>query len=321
MSASRDVRRSPGRGPRRAAIGAGVALRRLIAPLCAVACLALPPLARAAALTMHDDRGRDVVLQAPAQRVVSLLPSLTESVCALGACSRLVGVDRYSNWPAAVASLPKLGGLDDAQIERIVALHPDLVLVSTSARLAERLESLGLRVLALESRNQADVKRALSTLALALGQPQAAQRVWDRVERETREAARRVPVALRGQRVYFEVDPTPFAAGDASFIGQMLRSLGMSNAVAAELGPFPKLNPEYVVRLQPDIVMAAARDLEAMPRRPGWRTLRALQQHRVCPLSDEHYELLVRPGPRLGEAAAVLADCLSAVAAVPAVNP
>ena len=209
--------------------------------------------------------------------------------------------------------MPKLGGLDDAQIERIVALHPDVVLVSTSARLAERLESLGLRVLALDSRNHDDVKRALFTLAAALGRPAAAQQVWDRIEQDTRDAARRVPIAVRGQRVYFEVDPTPFAAGAASFIGETLSSLGMSNAVAAELGPFPKLNPEYVVRLQPDIVMAPALELEAMRRRPGWQTLRALNQHRVCAFSEARYELLVRPGPRLGEAAAALADCLASL--------
>jgi iron complex transport system substrate-binding protein len=231
-------------------------------------------------------------------------------VCALGACARLVGTDRFSNFPASVVALPKLGGIDDAQIERIVALKPDVVLLSASARVIDRLEALGLNVLVLESRDHADVRRTLGVLARMLGTPAAAERVWGGIERDTRAAAGRVPAALRGQRVYFEVDATPYAAGAASFIGQTLARLGLANAVPADLGPFPKLNPEYVVRIQPDIVMAAERNLADMARRPGWGALRALQDRRSCGFAGERYELLVRPGPRMGEAALVLADCL-----------
>ena len=273
------------------------------------------PLAALAQATLKDDRGATLVLAAPPQRIVSLLPSLTESVCALGACARLVGTDRFSNSPASVIDLPKLGGIDDAQIERIVALRPDVVLLSTSARVIDRLESLGLKVLVLEARDHADVKRSLTLLAQMLGTPAEAERVWSAIERDTRMAAERVPAELRGQRVYFEVDATPYAAG-TSFIGETLARLGLANAVPAELGPFPKLNPEYVVRLQPDIVMANERNLADMPKRPGWSTLRALQRGHSCGFGLDRYELLIRPGPRLGEAALALADCLVLIAKV-----
>ena len=274
------------------------------------------PLAALAQATLKDDRGATLVLAAPPQRIVSLLPSLTESVCALGACARLVGTDRFSNSPASVIDLPKLGGIDDAQIERIVALRPDVVLLSTSARVIDRLESLGLKVLVLEARDHADVKRSLTLLAQMLGTPAEAERVWSAIERDTRMAAERVPAELRGQRVYFEVDATPYAAGTGSFIGETLARLGLANAVPAELGPFPKLNPEYVVRLQPDIVMANERNLADMPKRPGWSTLRALQRGHSCGFGLDRYELLIRPGPRLGEAALALADCLVLIAKV-----
>ena len=266
-----------------------------------------------AQVTLRDDRGATLTLPAPPQRIVSLLPSLTESICALGACARLVGTDRFSNWPASVLALPKLGGLDDAQIERIVALRPDVVLLSTSARVTDRLEALGLKVLVLESRNHADVKRSLATLAQLLGTPAEAERVWAGIERDLRAAVERVPAALRGQRVYFEVDATPYAAAPASFIGETLARLGLANAVPAELGPFPKLNPEYVVRLQPEIVMAVQQNLADMPKRPGWSALRALKDDRACGFASERYELLIRPGPRMGEAAGVIADCLVAL--------
>ena len=298
-------------------IGRGAA-QRLNASIVRIAltCLlaGLLPMPAAAQTTLRDDRGATLVLAAAPQRIVSLLPSLTESVCALGACARLVGTDRFSNFPASVVALPKLGGLDDAQIERIVSLKPDVVLLSTSARVIDRLEALGLKVLVLESRNHADVKRTLGLLAQMLGVPAEAERVAAAIERDLRAAAARVPAALRGRRVYFEVDATPYAAGPASFIGETLARLGMANAVPAELGPFPKLNPEYLLRLQPDIVMAAERNLADMPKRPGWAALHALQARRSCGFAGERYELLVRPGPRLGEAAGVLADCLVAIA-------
>lgn len=264
----------------------------------------------AAPITLRDDRGRDVVLSQSPQRIVSLLPSLTESVCALGGCARLVGVDRYSNWPDAVRALPKLGTLDEASVERVVALRPDVVLADRSERSVARLESLGLTVLVFDTTRHDDVRRTLEVLASMLGDGRRAAPVWQGIERDLDAAAARVPAAVRGQRVYFEVDTAPYAAGEGSFIGQTLRRLGLANAVPTALGPFPKLNPEFVVRLQPDVVMGAAASVEAMPRRPGWGSINALRRGRSCGYAPADYDLLVRPGPRLGEAAQRLADCI-----------
>ena len=267
--------------------------------------LAAPP-----QITVQDDRGGVQSFAVSPQRIISLLPSLTESVCALGACARLVGTDRYSNSPPAVTGLPKLGGIEDANLERIVALRPDVVLAAPSTRVVERLQSLGLKVVLLEPRTHADVRRSLNVLAMLLGTPEAADPVWTAIQQQVQQAARVVPARLRGMKVYFEVDATPFAAGEGSFIGETLTQLGMANAVPAALGPFPQLNPEYVVRAQPDIVMAVQRDLDQMPHRPGWARLDALRQQRACGFSHERYDVLVRPGPRLGDAAQLLAECL-----------
>jgi len=264
----------------------------------------------AQALTLRDDAGREHLLKAPAQRIVSLLPSLTESVCALGGCARLVGVDRYSNWPTEVRKLPQLGGLDDAQIETIVALRPDVVLASTSARALDRLEALGLVVLRLKSERHADVQRTLSLLARLLGSPERAAPLWQQLQQQLQAAAARVPERLRGASVYFEIGGGPYAAGTSSFIGETLQRLGLANIVPAELGPFPKLNPEFVVRARPAVLMGPAAEQAALRQRPGWSSLPALQQGRLCGFAAEPYELLIRPGPRLGEAAERLAECL-----------
>jgi iron complex transport system substrate-binding protein len=85
--------------------------------------------------------------------------------------------------------------------------------------------------------------------------------------------------------------------------------------VPAELGPFPKLNPEFVLRERPDVVMGVQHEAAAMLRRPGWAQLPALQQGRRCDLPTPAYEMMVRPGPRLGEAAGILVDCLMSMSA------
>lgn len=264
-----------------------------------------------AEISVRDDRGAVHRFAAPPQRIVSLLPSITESVCALGACGRLVGVDRYSNAPAEVSALPRLGGMDDAQVERIVALKPDVVLAGTSARVTDRLEALGLIVVQVESKTHADVRRSLDLIAGLLGTPREGERVWQAIQHDLAAAAARVPPALRGRRVYFEVASAPYAAGTVSFIGESLARLGMGNVVPAELGPFPQLNPEWVVRSRPDIVMAVQRELQSMPGRPGWQGLDALRDGRSCGFEPARYEVLIRPGPRLGEAALLIADCLA----------
>lgn len=263
-----------------------------------------------AEITVRDDRGEVLVWNAPPKRIVSLLPSVTESLCALGACASLVGTDDFSNWPDAVRRLPKLGGLDDAQLERIVQLKPDLVLATPGARVIERLQSLGFRVMVLKSESHADVRRSLLLLAELTGKREAGPLAWTRIENQLADAAARVPAGVRGQRVYFEVG-APYAAGATSFIGETLTRLAMGNIVPAELGPFPNLNPEFVVRANPDIVMAVAREIDNMPRRPGWASLKALKDRRTCAFAPDRYEVLVRPGPRMGEAALNISECLA----------
>ena len=281
-------------------------LRRLVAGLLVLAGAA----ALAQPVSVRDDRGAEHRFAAPPQRIVTLLPSLTEMVWVLGAGARLVGVDRYSNWPAEVERLPHLGGLDDAQIEAIAALKPDVILASTSARAVERLEALGFTVVRLRSESHADVHRTLDLIARLVGKEDEGPRVWDRLSRQIDAAAARVPQALRGQRVYFEIGGGPYAAGTRSFIGETLARLGMANIVPPDMGPFPKLNPEFVVRARPDIIMGVAREQAALMRRPGWAALPAVRGRRVCGFETAQYEMLVRPGPRLGEAAGLLADCL-----------
>ncbi len=262
-----------------------------------------------AAYEVTDDAGQLLRLDAPPARIVSLLPSLTETVCALDACERLVGVDRYSNWPAPVKKLPQVGGGLDPNIEAVVALRPDLVLMASSSRAADRLRALGLRVVVLEPKSGADVERVIGTLGVLLAVPDA-DRLAAAIRAGVAAAAQSVPPRLRGQRVYFEASPGPYAAGPQSFIGEMLAALGLANIIGPELGPFPKINPELVVRADPDLIMVGLRSAGAMAERPGWQRLRAVRGRHVCVFDDAELDVLVRPGPRMPEAARLMANCV-----------
>ena len=255
-----------------------------------------------------DDAGHTLQFAAPPVRIVSLLPSLTETVCELGGCDRLVGVDRYSNWPEPVKKLPQVGGGMDPNIEAVVALKPDLVLTSVSSRAAERLRALGLRVLQLEPRTSAQVREVVTRLGTALQLP-TADRVMRGIESGVEAAALSVPPSLRGQRVYFEASGGPHAAGPQSFIGELLTRLGLDNIIGPELGPFPRINPELVVRADPDLIMVGARSVRELTGRPGWNQLRALRDRRMCVFTADEVDILVRPGPRMAESARLMARC------------
>jgi iron complex transport system substrate-binding protein len=263
----------------------------------------------AQALQVTDDRGVAVDLTQAPQRIVSLLPSLTEMVCELGACDRLVGVDNYSNWPASVHKLPRVGGLEDANIEFIVSLRPDVVLLSVSSRALARLQGLGVKVVALEPKTLADVQRVVGKVGQVLQVP-GAPALWERIDNGVNLAAQSVPAALRGTTVYFEVNSGPYAASESSFIGEMLARVGAANVVPGKLGPFPKLNPEFVVRADPQVIMISDRNAQALKDRPGWSRIRAIRDGRVCMFTPAQGDVLVRPGPRMAEAAQLMVQCL-----------
>ena len=263
----------------------------------------------AQALQVTDDRGIVVTFAQSPQRIVSILPSLTETVCELGQCPRLVGADRYSNYPDRVRTLPKVGGGLDPNIEAIIALKPDVVLLATSSPAAARLESLGIKVVALEPKSYADARRVLEIVGKLLDVADA-QRVWRAMDAGVSAAAQSIPERARNARVYFEVNSAPYAAGESSFIGETLTRLGARNIVPAALGPFPKINPEFVVRANPDVIMVGDATFAGMAQRPGWAGMPAIKAKRICVFTPEQSDIMVRPGPRMAEAARLMAECL-----------
>lgn len=263
----------------------------------------------AAPVSVTDDRGVVVVFDKSPQRIVSLLPSLTESICALGKCSALVGVDRFSNWPKSIQELPKLGGMSDINIERITQLKPDVVLLEKASPVIARLNDLGIKTFALDVKSMSDEERALKKLDLILGTSEST-RVWNQIQKEIMRANKQLSTKNESIRVYFEVNPAPFAAGSTSFIGEILTQLSLVNIIPKSLGPFPKMNPEFVVQAKPDIILLTESTAADIQKRPGWNSIPAVSKNQICVFTGEQNDILVRPGPRMGEAALIISTCI-----------
>lgn len=260
-------------------------------------------------VSVADDRGVVLTFDAPPQRIISLLPSLTESICALGKCANLVGIDRFSNWPKSIQDLPKLGGMADINLERIVQLKPDVVLLEKASPVITRLNDLGIKTFALDVKSMEDEERALKKLDLVLGTSESA-RVWNQIQQEITRANKQLNLDGKTLRVYFEVNPAPFAAGRSSFIGEILTRLGLTNIIPESLGPFPKINPEFVVQSKPDLILLSESTATDIQKRPGWNTIPAVSKNRICTFNAQQNDVLVRPGPRMGEAAFIISQCI-----------
>ena len=137
------------------------------------------------------------------------------------------------------------------------------------------------------------------------------QRIWRGIDAGVSAAARSLPASAQNTRVYFEVNSGPYAAGTSSFIGETLTRLGVRNIVGPALGPFPRINPEYVVRADPDLIMVSERNGQELGQRPGWAGMRAIREQRTCLFTPQEGVVLMRPGPRMAEAARLMARCIA----------
>ncbi len=281
----------------------GLASASLLLALCGVAFAAWP-------VTVTDDLGRAVRLEAAPQRIVSLVPSHTETVCALGACDRLVGRDTFSDHPAAVLALPDLGSAFTPDLEALVALRPDLVLVDEYSGVADALEPLGIAVYAGTPQRLEEVFALIERLGRLLGAPTEAALLQGRLRGEL-DAVAALVAGREPPSVFFEIDPAPYSVGPDGFIGTLIALAGGRNVIPARLGDFPLVDPEFVVAADPEVIVLADAaygvDRAALEARPGWAGIAALRSGRVVELDQAQSDVLSRAGPRLAEGLLVLA--------------
>ncbi|WP_018466678.1 ABC transporter substrate-binding protein [Calidithermus timidus] len=260
--------------------------------------------------TVTDDAGRSVTLKKAPQRIVSMLPSATETICSLSeaACRRIVATDQFSNWPEMVKGLPKAGGFINPNPELIVSLKPDLVIISRG-RLLEALERAGLTVYVTNPQTYDDIFRTARAYGELLGLRAEAERLVARVQAEVFALETRAAKASERPLVYYEIDPTPYTAGPSSFIGTLISKARGQNIIPAELGPFPKINPELVVQKNPQVIVVTHPEVAAIKNRPGWASVSAVKNNRICAFSGQQDDLLSRPGPRVAQGLKLLIEC------------
>ncbi len=265
-------------------------------------------------LVVTDDLGRKVTIPAEPERIVVMLPSATETVCALGACDKIAATDNYSNWPEAVKKLPKAGGLYDPNVELIVSLKPDLVIASKYGKLVDRLEKAGILAYAVKTETYEDIFKTARKLGLVLNREAQAEALVARIQFEVYRLESMAAKAKTRPTVYYEIDATPYTVGPNSFIGVLIRKARGENIVPPELGLFPKISPEFVVERDPEVIVLGDApygvNLEALKKRPGWAKIRAVREGRVCELKKAETDVVHRPGPRVPEGLRVLIRCI-----------
>ena len=260
-------------------------------------------------LTVTDDLGREVTLSREPYRIVTMKPSQTETLCALGACDKLVGVDSYSDYPEAVRSLPKLGSALSPNLEAIVASRPDLILVDESSELAQRLAKTGIPVYAGTAQSFDEVFEKFQIFGIMVNRETEAALLTGRVEGVIR-AIRKRASQLKLVSVYYEIDDTPYSVGPESFIGELLTVAGGKNIVSASLGDFPRLEPEYIVAANPSVIIVNEDGAKSIPKRAGWSRIEAVRQARIVPTDQFMTDSISRPGPRMVEAVRFFARAL-----------
>ena len=306
----------------------GGARRRAVAAAAAVialsACDPAPDTGRPAAdsaITVTDPAGRSVTLPRPARRVVGMMPAVNEWIVALGAADRLVARTDYDDHPA-LDSLPSVGGGLTPSVEWLASREPDLVIAwpdAPSRSLVSRLGALGIPVYTAPVETIAEAFGVVVDLGAMLGLEDRADAGIRGVREELRAVSRSTEGRPRPAVLYLiGLDPL-MAAGPGTFVAELLDIAGGENVVADLGARWPQIALEEVIRRDPDVVIigtAPGNDpLASLRGRPGWRDVTAVREGRVHTVDPN---LVNRPGPRLGEAARLLASLIHDGAPPPA---
>ncbi|MEJ2768878.1 cobalamin-binding protein [Mycetohabitans sp. B46] len=320
------ARRSPGVRPRRRTRRASGVLVNLLLALSGVGA---PVACAAAPVQVLDDSGARVTLNAPARRVVSLAPSITELIYAAGGGSRLVGTVSFSDYPRAARDVPVIGSNTALDLERIAATHPDLIVVwwhGNPQRQVERLKSLHVPLFYSEPHRLADISSTLIRLGTLLGtesQAREAARAFDtRIAALRQRYASRPPVS-----VFFQVWDDPLMTLNGThIISDVLCVCGGRNLFGSLNERVPTVSTEAVIAVDPDAIIAtrpepARAHRVAHPTDPsggdpalrGWRRWPGMRVVAHDNLFTIDADLISRPGPRLADATALLCQQLEQV--------
>lgn len=280
------------------------------------ALLALAAAGAAAAVTVVDDAGRRVTVQQPARRVISMAPHTTELLFAAGGGERVVGAMNYSDYPEAAKKIPLVGSNSVIDMERVLALKPDLIVVwhtGNTARQIAQIEALGVPVFHSEPRKLAQVADNIERLGQLLGtQPAASKSATALRARLAALGARygkRSPVT-----VFYQIWDQPlYTMNEAQIASDAIRVCGGRNVFGGLKVVAPEVGIEAVLAADPEAIMAGRRHDPAHPGLKLWEPFKTMTAVKRGNLLTVDGELLTRPGPRAVEGAARLCETLDKV--------
>ncbi|MCL4533848.1 MAG: cobalamin-binding protein [Bacteroidetes bacterium] len=252
-------------------------------------------------LSFTDDAGRAVTIPSPPKRIVSLSPSNTEILYYLGLQDLVIGVDDYSDYPPQARTKEKVGGFANTNLEKVVALGPDLVLATEIhvQQVVPELERRGLRVVVLMPERLEDVLVSLQLVGKMGGKAQEADQAADALRARLDAITGKVATAGNRPRVFYEVDATPTSVGPGTFLDDLITKAGGDNIAADAQSKWPRLSPESIVLRDPEVIVLAdhgfGETVEKVKARPGWDKISAVRNERVAPVD---VDITNRPGPR-----------------------
>ena len=285
----------------------------------ALLCLLLPALlllstcAAGAAITVVDDAGRRVTLARPAQRVISMAPHVTELLFAAGGGARIVGAMNYSDYPAAARSIPLIGSNSQIDLERVIAMKPDLLIVwqsGNTARQIGQLQSLSIPVFHSEPRKLDEVATSLLRFGQLLGTEQAAQAAA--AQYRAKLAALRTRYGKRPQvSVFYQAWDSPlYTLNGEQIASDAVKLCGGTNIFAGLTTIAPQVSVEAVVQADPEAIVGGKLYTPQDRGLSIWQPYRGMTAVRRNNLFTLDEELLIRPGPRIVDGAAALCQRL-----------
>jgi iron complex transport system substrate-binding protein len=274
----------------------------------AVSTIALTATPAPAPIKLTDGLGRSIELAAPAQRIVSIAPSNTEILFALGAGKQIVGREEMSDYPAEAKDVTSIGSVfQKINTEAIVALKPDLILAAeiNSPEQVKALEDLKLNVYYLQNPKTFDeLYTNLETVGALTGRSAEAAQLNESLKARYDAVIKTLSAAKDAPTVFYEIDATdptkPYTSGPGTFIDLVI-GLAAGKNIGAELtGAFAQLSSEELVKQNPDIIVLGDAlygvTADSVAQRPGWQALNAVKNNQIFAFDDN---LISRPGPRL----------------------
>ncbi|WP_299025773.1 cobalamin-binding protein [uncultured Thermanaerothrix sp.] len=259
-----------------------------------------------------DGLGRKVTLKAPAQRIISLAPSNTEILFALGAGKQVIARDSFSDYPPEAASVTDIGSTwETLNLEQLVALQPDLVLAAgiQSPEQVKAMENAGLVVFWVPNPvTLEDLYANLEVVGRLIGHEPEAAALIESLKARVAAVDKKIAMVSQKPSVFYELDASqdpakPWTAGPGSFHDALIARAGGVNIAAVLDSPWAQMSLEQIVAADPEIILLGdakwGTTPESVAQRPGWSNLRAVKNERVIPFDDD---LISRPGPRLVDA-------------------